>query len=200
MKQEPNFFVHESSVVDDGALVGQGSKVWHFSHVSAGARIGQSVILGQNCFVGSGAIIGDRCKIQNNVSVYSGVVLAEDVFCGPSVVFTNVINPRAFIERKDEFRVTNVGKGTTIGANATIICGVDIGEYALIGAGSVVSRNVPEFALVLGVPSRQVGWVDKKGHRLNLPLTGNASVDQGDSGGCYKLVGDQLTHSSHKAD
>ena len=178
-----------------GLSLVRGSKVWHFSHVSAGARIGQSVILGQNCFVGSGAIIGDRCKIQNNVSVYSGVVLAEDVFCGPSVVFTNVINPRAFIERKDEFRVTNVGKGTTIGANATIICGVDIGEYALIGAGSVVSRNVPEFALVLGVPSRQVGWVDKKGHRLNLPLTGNASVDQGSSGGCYKLVGDRLTHS-----
>ena len=200
MNKEPNFFVHESSVVDDGALVGEGSKVWHFSHVSVGARIGKSVILGQNCFVGSRAVIGDRCKIQNNVSVYSGVVLAEDVFCGPSVVFTNVINPRAFIERKDEFRVTNVGRGTTIGANATIICGVDIGQYALIGAGSVVSRNVPDFALVLGVPSRQVGWVDKHGNRLNLPLTGNASVDHGNFGGSYKLVGDRLIHSSHEAD
>jgi len=148
--------IHPSAIVDEGAQIGEGSRVWHFVHVCAGARIGKGVSLGQNVFVGNKVVIGDRCKIQNNVSVYDNVTLEEGVFCGPSMVFTNVYNPRALIERKDEYRETLIKRGATLGANCTIVCGVTIGEYAFIGAGAVVNRDTPDFALLAGVPAKQV--------------------------------------------
>lgn len=153
------YFVHDSATIDQPCYIGKGTRVWHYTHVMAGARIGHDCVLGQNVFVDSDGVIGNRCKLQNNVSIYKGVTLEDDVFCGPSIVFTNVINPRAFIERKHEFRPTHVKRGATLGANATIICGVSIGEYAMIGAGAVVSRSVLPHALMLGVPARQTGWV-----------------------------------------
>ena len=162
------YFVHSSTVVDKGASIGPDSKIWHFSHIMKGAKIGSNCVLGQNVFVGPEVTIGNGVKIQNNVSVYEGVILDDEVFVGPSVVFTNVINPRAFIERKSEFQTTLVKKGATIGANATIICGNTIGTYALIGAGSVVTLDIPNFALCVGNPSRIVGWVSKSGHRLHF--------------------------------
>jgi UDP-2-acetamido-3-amino-2,3-dideoxy-glucuronate N-acetyltransferase len=171
-----NYYRHETAVVDDGAVIGDGSRIWHFVHVSKGARIGRDVILGQNVFVADGAVVGDRCKVQNNVSIYDGVVLGEEVFCGPSMVFTNVINPRAAVERKSEFRPTRVGRGATLGANCTIVCGSSIGEYALVGAGAVVTRDVRDFALVTGVPARQIGWVSRTGERLDLPLEGDGEA------------------------
>ncbi|WP_436074004.1 acyltransferase [Devosia sp. LjRoot3] len=155
--------IHESAYVDEGAIIGEGSRVWHFSHVMGGASIGRNCVLGQNVMVGPGVSVGDNCKIQNNVSLYKGVELEDGVFCGPSCVFTNVVNPRAFLEKKEEFRTTLVRSGASIGANATIVCGVTIGRYALIGAGAVVTRDVPDYALMLGVPARQVGWVNKAG-------------------------------------
>lgn len=155
--------IHESAYVDEGAVIGEGSRVWHFSHVMGGASIGRNCVLGQNVMVGPGVSVGDNCKIQNNVSLYKGVELEDGVFCGPSCVFTNVVNPRAFLEKKEEFRTTLVRSGASIGANATIVCGVTIGRYALIGAGAVVTRDVPDYALMLGVPARQVGWVNKAG-------------------------------------
>jgi UDP-2-acetamido-3-amino-2,3-dideoxy-glucuronate N-acetyltransferase len=161
-----NFFVHESSYVDEGAEIGDGTKIWHFCHIMAGAKIGKNCSLGQNVNVGSRAVIGDGVKIQNNVSVYDDVILEDGVFCGPSCVFTNVINPRAFMERKSEYRRTLVQKGASIGANVTIVCGVTIGEYALIGAGSVVTRDIPPFALVYGNPARLHGRVDKNGEKI----------------------------------
>jgi len=170
-----NYFVHQTSIVDDGALIGEGTSIWHFSHVMKGAQIGRKCILGQNVFVGSGVKIGNGCKIQNNVSLYKGVVIEDDVFCGPSCVFTNVYNPRAFIERKHEFRPILVKKGTTIGANATIVCGVSIGRYALIGAGAVVKKNVPDYALVVGIPARQIGWICKCGIKLKDFESGKAT-------------------------
>ena len=171
-----SYFRHETAIVDEGAAIGEGSRIWHFVHVSAGARIGQGVVLGQNVFVGGGAVIGDRCKVQNNVSIYDGVVLEEDVFCGPSMVFTNVINPRAAIERKTEYRPTHVGRGATLGANCTIVCGATIGSYAFVGAGAVVTKSVKDFALVAGVPARQIGWVSRNGERLQLPLEGHGTA------------------------
>ena len=159
-----------TAIVDDGAVIGCKTKVWHFSHVMTGAVIGENCVLGQNVFVGSKAIIGNRVKIQNNVSIYDRVILEDDVFCGPSCVFTNVMNPRSFIERKSEYRETRVERGATIGANATIVCGVKIGRYALIGAGSVVTRNVPDFALVYGAPAKIHGWVSKSGVKLGEDL------------------------------
>jgi UDP-2-acetamido-3-amino-2,3-dideoxy-glucuronate N-acetyltransferase len=165
-----NYFQHETAVVDEGAEIGERSRIWHFVHVSSGARIGLEVVLGQNVFVAGGAVIGDRCKIQNNVSIYDGVILEEEVFCGPSMVFTNVANPRAAIERKSEFRPTRVGRGATLGANCTIVCGSAIGSYAFVGAGAVVTHDVKDFALVTGVPARQVGWMSRNGERLDLPL------------------------------
>ena len=155
--------IHESAYVDEGAIIGEGSRVWHFSHVMGGASIGRNCVLGQNVMVGPGVSVGDNCKIQNNVSLYKGVELEDGVFCGPSCVFTNVVNPRAFLEKKEEFRTTLVRSGASIGANATIVCGVTIGRYALIGAGAVVTRDVPDYGLMLGVPARQVGWVNKTG-------------------------------------
>jgi UDP-2-acetamido-3-amino-2,3-dideoxy-glucuronate N-acetyltransferase len=160
-------FVHVSSYVDDGALVGDGTKIWHFCHVMSGAIIGERCSLGQNVVVMNGVRIGTNVKIQNNVSVYEGVEIEDDVFCGPSMVFTNVINPRSHVSRKDEYRRTLVRRGASIGATATIVCGVTIGAYAFIGAGAVVTRDVPAYALVTGVPARRVGWMSAAGHRLH---------------------------------
>jgi len=163
--------IHSSAIIDDGAQIGTGCRIWHFVHVCSGAIIGDHTSLGQGVFVGGKAIIGKNCKIQNNVSVYDGVVLENDVFVGPSAVFTNVKTPRAFIDRKAEFQKTHIKQGATIGANATIVCGVTIGRYCLIGAGAVVTTSVPDFALFLGVPARQHGWVSKSGCVLDETMT-----------------------------
>ena len=158
-------YIHSTAVVDEGAVIGKGTKIWHFSHVMPGAVIGENCIIGQNGMVAPRAVLGNGVKVQNNVSVYTGVVCEDDVFLGPGCVFTNVINPRSFIERKEEFRTTLVKKGASIGANATLLCGITIGEYAMIGAGSVVTKNVPPYALIVGNPGKQTGWVDKEGNR-----------------------------------
>jgi UDP-2-acetamido-3-amino-2,3-dideoxy-glucuronate N-acetyltransferase len=159
-------FVHSTACVDEGAQIGEGTRIWHFSHVSAGARIGRNCSLGQNVFVADRVVVGDRVKIQNNVSLYTGVELSDDVFCGPSCVFTNVVNPRSEIVRRHEYRKTQVLKGATIGANATIICGTTIGRYAFVGAGAVVNSDVPPYALVVGIPAVQKGWMTRHGHYL----------------------------------
>lgn len=182
-----SYFKHDTAIVDDGAEIGDGSRVWHFVHVCGGARIGRKVSLGQNVFVGNKVTIGDNCKIQNNVSVYDNVLMEEGVFCGPSMVFTNVYNPRSLIERKNEYRDTIVRKGATLGANCTIVCGVTIGKYAFVGAGAVVNRDVPDFALMVGVPARQIGWMSKVGEQLDLPLTGQAEAVCPHSGARYVL-------------
>jgi len=172
----PTVTVHPSAIVDEGATIGAGSRVWHWVHISGGARIGKACSFGQNVYVGNRVVIGDNVKIQNNVSVYDNVTLEDGVFCGPSMVFTNVYNPRAEVSRKDEYRDTLVKRGATLGANCTIVCGSTVGEYAFVGAGAVVNRDVPAFALMLGVPARQAGWMSRFGERLNLPLTGNAET------------------------
>lgn len=159
MAKKKKYFVHPTSVVGEPAEIGEGTRIWHFCHIMAGARIGRNCVLGQNVFVASGAKMGDNIKVQNNVSIYDGVVLEDDVFCGPSVVFTNVFNPRSFISRRDKFRKTWVKKGATLGANATIVCGCTIGQYAFVGAGSVVTRDVPDYGLVYGNPARVMGWM-----------------------------------------
>ena len=163
-------FVHPSASVDEGATVGAGTRIWHFCHVMPGARVGADCVLGQNVVVGSGVRIGSGVKVQNNVAIYAGVTLEDDVFCGPSCVFTNVLTPRAFVDRKDEFLPTLVQRGATIGANATIVCGVTIGRYAMIGAGAVVTRNVADYSLVVGNPARHAGWVSRSGDRLDASL------------------------------
>jgi UDP-2-acetamido-3-amino-2,3-dideoxy-glucuronate N-acetyltransferase len=187
-----NYFCHDTAIIDKGARIGENSRVWHWAHVCAGAKIGAGVSLGQNVFVGNRVVIGDRCKIQNNVSVYDNVTLEEGVFCGPSMVFTNVYNPRALIERKDEFQDTLVKKGATLGANCTIVCGTTIGEYAFVGAGAVVNRDVPPFAMMVGVPARQIGWMSKYGEKLQLPLTGNAETVCEQTGQRYRLENNLL--------
>jgi UDP-2-acetamido-3-amino-2,3-dideoxy-glucuronate N-acetyltransferase len=187
--------IHPSAVVDEGAQIGEESRVWHFAHVCAGARIGRGVSLGQNVFVGNRVSIGDRCKIQNNVSIYDNVTLEEGVFCGPSMVFTNVHNPRALIERKSEYRDTLIKRGATLGANCTIVCGAIVGEFAFIGAGAVVSRNVPPYALVVGVPARQVGWMSEYGERIPLPLAGEGSYVCPHTGTRYELKGTTLSRA-----
>jgi len=159
MTRNPDYFLHETAYVDEPSEIGADTRIWHFSHIMAGARIGRNCIVGQNVFIDRDVEIGDGCKIQNNISIYKGVILKDRVFCGPSVVFTNVINPRAFIERKSEFKTTLVQEGATLGANATIVCGVEIGAYALIGAGTVVTKDVLPYALMYGVPARQAGWM-----------------------------------------
>lgn len=180
--------IHESAIVDEGAQIGDGSRVWHFVHVCAGARIGRNVSLGQNVFVGNNVIIGDACKVQNNVSVYDNVTLEEGVFCGPSMVFTNVYNPRALVERKNEFRSTLVKKGAALGANCTIVCGVVVGEYAFVGAGAVITRDVKPYALMAGVPAKQIGWMSQFGEKLDLPLIGGGETVCSHTGQCYRMV------------
>lgn len=182
-----NYFVHDSAIVDDGASIGRDTRIWHFTHVCAGARIGCNVSLGQGVFIGNQVKIGDNCKIQNHVSVYDNVTLENNVFCGPAMVFTNVYNPRAEIERKNEYRDTLVQSGATLGANCTIVCGVTIGSYAFIGAGAVITRNVANFALMAGVPARQIGWMSIHGSQLDLPLQGNGEAVCTYSGDVYLL-------------
>jgi UDP-2-acetamido-3-amino-2,3-dideoxy-glucuronate N-acetyltransferase len=187
-----NYTVHPSAIVDEGAQIGEGSRVWHFVHVCAKAKIGKGVSLGQNVFVGNKVTIGDNCKIQNNVSVYDNVTLEDGVFCGPSMVFTNVYNPRSLIERKNEYLSTLVKKGATLGANCTIICGVTIGEYAFVGAGAVVNKEVKPYSLMVGVPARQVGWMSEHGEQLRLPLYGHAKIECSHTRDMYVLTGDTL--------
>jgi UDP-2-acetamido-3-amino-2,3-dideoxy-glucuronate N-acetyltransferase len=169
-----DFFVHPSSIIDEGASIGKGTRIWHFCHVSPGSRIGERCNIGQNVYIDNNTVIGNGVKIQNNVSVYNGVIIEDDVFLGPSMVFTNVINPRSFIERKNEFQQTIVRRGATIGANATILCGIEIGRYAMIGAGAVVTKNVSAYAIITGNPGRQSGWVSEAGIKLNFNANGDA--------------------------
>lgn len=185
--------VHPSAIVDEGAQIGDGTRVWHFVHVCGGAQIGNDCSLGQNVFVGNRVVIGNNVKIQNNVSVYDNVTLEDGVFCGPSMVFTNVYNPRSFVTRKDEYRNTLVKKGATLGANCTIVCGATIGEYAFIGAGAVVNKDVPAYALMVGVPARQIGWMSEFGEQLALPLEGDAETICPHTGARYVLVGNAIT-------
>ncbi|MES2849582.1 MAG: acyltransferase [Bacteroidota bacterium] len=168
-----NYSKHETAIVDEGAQIGEGTRVWHWVHVCSKAVIGKKCSLGQNVFIGNAVIIGNNVKIQNNVSVYDNVTLEDDVFCGPSMVFTNVYNPRSAVTRKDEYRDTLVKRGATLGANCTIVCGVTIGEYAFVGAGSVINKNVPAFALMVGVPAKQIGWMSRFGERIDLPVKGD---------------------------
>ena len=184
--------VHPSAVVDEGAQLGDGTRVWHFAHVSAGARIGQGCSLGQGVYVGNDVRIGNNVKIQNNVSVFDAVTLEDDVFCGPSMVFTNVHNPRSAVPRKNAYRRTLVRRGATLGANCTIVCGTTIGEHAFVGAGAVVSRDVPAFALVVGVPARRVGWMSRHGEKLALPVSGQGDAACPATGETYRLDGDTL--------
>lgn len=184
--------IEPSAVVDPGAKIGSGSRIWHFSHVCSGAQIGRDVSLGQNVFVAARAVIGNGCKVQNNVSIYDDVTLEQGVFCGPSVVFTNVINPRAGVNRKAEYRPTLVRAGATLGANCTILCGITIGKFAFVGAGAVVTRDVPDFALMTGVPARQTAWMSAAGHKLDVPLRGEATARCPGTGKIYRLGGDRV--------
>jgi UDP-2-acetamido-3-amino-2,3-dideoxy-glucuronate N-acetyltransferase len=181
--------IHASAIVDEGARLGAGTRVWHFAHVCSGARIGAGCSLGQGVYVGNDVTIGDNVKVQNNVSVYDAVTLEDDVFCGPSMVFTNVHNPRSAVARKSEYRPTLVKRGATLGANCTVVCGTTIGRYAFVGAGAVVSRDVPDFALMVGVPARQIGWMSRHGQRLSLPLRGDGVAACPATGEEYVLRG-----------
>jgi UDP-2-acetamido-3-amino-2,3-dideoxy-glucuronate N-acetyltransferase len=185
--------VHETSIVDAGATIGKGTRIWHWVHVCSGAVIGDDCSLGQNVFIGNKVVIGNKAKIQNNVSVYDNVSLEDNVFCGPSMVFTNVYNPRSAITRKNEYRDTLVKQGATLGANCTIVCGITIGKYAFVGAGAVVNKDVPDYALMVGVPAHQIGWMSEFGEQLALPLVGEAKVTCPHTGAVYSLVDNRLT-------
>ena len=185
-------FVHPTAIVDDGAEIGAGTKVWHWVHISGGARIGENCAFGQNVFVGNDVVIGNGVRVQNNVSIYDAVRLEDDVFCGPSMVFTNVYNPRSAVSRKDEYRKTIVRRGATIGANATIVCGVELGESCFIAAGAVVNRDVKAYALMAGVPARQIGWMSERGERLDLPVTGEGEAHCPSGSGSYRLEAGEL--------
>ena len=185
-------FIHKTAIVDTGASIGPGTKIWHWVHVCSGASIGKDVSLGQNVFIGNRVVIGDDCKVQNNVSIYDNVTLEEAVFCGPSMVFTNVYNPRALISHKSEFLDTHVGKGATLGANSTIVCGIKIGKFAFIGAGAVVKKDVKPYALMVGVPAKQIGWMSEYGEKLNIPIDGDGEVVCPKTGEIYILKGGNL--------
>jgi UDP-2-acetamido-3-amino-2,3-dideoxy-glucuronate N-acetyltransferase len=193
-----NIQIHESAFVDEGASIGEGSRIWHFVHVCGGARIGANVSLGQGVFVGNQVTIGDNCKIQNNVSVYDNVSLEEGVFCGPSMVFTNVYNPRSLVDRKKEYRDTLIKRGATLGANSTIVCGITIGEFAFVGAGAVVNKDVPAYALMVGVPAKQIGWMSEYGEQLALPLAGKGRATCKYTGATYVLDGTVVTREKNK--
>lgn len=184
--------IHPSAIVDQGASLGAGCRVWHFAHISAGARIGSDCSFGQGVYVGNDVLIGDNVKVQNNVSVYDTVTLEDDVFCGPSMVFTNVFNPRSAVPRKGEYRRTLVRRGATLGANCTIVCGTTVGEFAFVAAGAVVIRDVPAYALVVGIPARHVGWMSRHGERLSLPLEGEGDATCPVTGDNYRLIGKTL--------
>jgi UDP-2-acetamido-3-amino-2,3-dideoxy-glucuronate N-acetyltransferase len=194
MMEEKQYFIHSSALVDEGCIIGKGTKVWHFSHIMPGCKIGERCNIGQNVVVSPDVVLGDNVKVQNNVSIYTGVTCDDDVFLGPSMVFTNVINPRSAINRRDQYARTHVGKGASIGANATIVCGHNIGEYAFIGAGAVVTKNVPAFALVVGNPAKQLGWVGEYGHRLHFDANGMATCEE--SGQQYLLENNQVKRTS----
>ncbi len=183
-----DYAVHSSAIIDDGAEIGANTRIWHWVHVCAGAKIGDKCSLGQNVFIGDRVLIGDNCKIQNNVSIYDNVTLEEDVFCGPSMVFTNVYNPRAAVSRKNEYRDTIVRRGATLGANCTIVCGSAIGRYAFVAAGAVVNRDVKPYALMAGVPARHIGWMSRHGERLDLPLEGDGEAICSATGNRYQLT------------
>jgi UDP-2-acetamido-3-amino-2,3-dideoxy-glucuronate N-acetyltransferase len=185
--------IHPTAIVDEGAQIGEGSRIWHWVHISGDAQIGCDCSFGQNVFVGNRVVIGNNCKIQNNVSVYDNVTLEDDVFCGPSMVFTNVYNPRSAVSRKNEYRNTLVRRGATLGANCTVVCGITIGEYAFVAAGAVINRNVPDFALMVGVPAHHIGWMSRFGERLNLPLTGEGEAICGNTNERYALKGKTCT-------
>lgn len=188
-----SYTAHPSAIIDEGATIGAATRIWHWVHVSAGARVGEGCSLGQNVYIGSDVNIGNNVKIQNNVSVYDAVTIEDDVFCGPSMVFTNVYNPRSAVTRKNEYRPTFVKRGATLGANCTIVCGVTVGQYAFVGAGAVINKDVPAFALMVGVPAKQIGWMSKHGEKLNLPLTGHGSCTCPADGTQYQLQNSQLT-------
>jgi len=190
----PTATIHPAALVDEGATIGAGSRVWHWVHICSGAVIGEGCSFGQNVFVGNRVSIGDNVKIQNNVSIYDNVTLEDDVFCGPSMVFTNVYNPRSAVSRKDEYRDTWIERGATLGANCTIVCGTRIGHHAFVGAGAVINRDVKPFALMVGVPARQVGWMSAYGERVDLPLSGTGSWSCPHTGDSYQLDGDELSH------
>lgn len=193
-----HFFKHESAIIDEGAEIGRDSRIWHFAHICGGANIGEKCSLGQNVFVGNKVTIGNNCKIQNNVSIYDNVHLEDDVFCGPSMVFTNVYNPRSAVVRRDEYKDTIVKRGVTIGANATIVCGVTLSEHSFIAAGAVVTKDVKAFALMAGVPARQVGWMSKFGEQVGLPLEGSGEWSCPNTNEVYLLIEGQLSLKNEK--
>ena len=196
--KEKNVFVHDTSIVDEGAELGDGSKIWHFSHISSGAKIGKSCKFGQNVFVGNKVLIGNNVKVQNNVSIYDNVIIEDDVFLGPSMVFTNVYNPRSEVDRKNQYKTTIVRKGSSIGANATIVCGIEIGQYSFIGAGAVVNKNVKPYALIVGVPGKQIGWMSAFGERIKLPLYGEGEWVCNSTKDKYFLLGSTIKRFKSK--
>ena len=198
MKQHENIEslqIHPTSIIDNGAKIGENTKIWHWTHICSGAEIGSNCSLGQNVFVGNKVKIGNNSKIQNNVSIFDNVIIEKNVFCGPSMVFTNVYNPRSEVSRKNEYRMTIIREGATMGANCTIICGITIGKYSFIGAGAVINKNVKDFALMVGVPAKQIGWMSSYGERIKLPLNGEGKWTCQRTGDEYQLMGDQIIHT-----